>query len=218
LITVGCAALSLTLSLTHVPLKTMIDMYSSTKSRGFTLIEVLITIVILSVGLLGLATLQTTTLNNQLESNQRAQALFLVEDMANRIRANAIAAKAGVASGFGEYAEGDDYGLTTPVGSCTNAGTYDTVAKRDICEWELALAGSGVTLGGDDLGSILGARGCIEHIPGSTDGETIIRVTIAWQGLSETRAPASNCGLDQYGDDKLRRTATLDTVLANLIL
>ncbi len=43
-------------------------------SRGFTLIEVLVTIVILAVGLLGLALLQTTSLNNQLEAYQRAQA------------------------------------------------------------------------------------------------------------------------------------------------
>ncbi len=47
----------------------------------------------LPIGLLGLALLQTTSLNNQLEAYQRAQALLLLEDMANRIRVNSVAAR-----------------------------------------------------------------------------------------------------------------------------
>ena len=44
----------------------MNDMHSRKLSRGFTLIEVLVTIVILAIGLLGLALMQTTSLSNQL--------------------------------------------------------------------------------------------------------------------------------------------------------
>ncbi|MCB1690882.1 MAG: type IV pilus modification protein PilV [Halioglobus sp.] len=179
------------------------------RDRGFTLIEVLVTVIILAVGLLGLAGLQMSSMNNQLESYQRAQAMLMLEDMANRIRSNAVAAKAGA------YAAASDYGLRAEEDCSTKVLT----AERDLCEWNLALAGSGVTLDTKNAGSVLGARGCVESIPGTANGEINIRLTIAWQGMSKTRSPASDCGEDQYGDDDAyRRTASLDTVLANLTL
>ena len=58
------------------------------KNIGFSLIEVMITIVILMIGLLGLAGLQGRALTSQLESYQRSQALILLKDMENRINAN----------------------------------------------------------------------------------------------------------------------------------
>ena len=191
----------------------MRNVYSTSVSRGFTLIEVLITIVILAVGLLGLALLQTTSLSNQLEAYQRAQAMLLLEDMANRIRVNSAAARAGA------YPDDDQYGLLTEEVCADETVTAD----RDLCDWNTALAGSGVTrdVDGDGvadqlLGSLVGARGCIEEIDGSADDEHIIRLTIAWQGMSETVAPPSPCGDDQYGPDTQRRVASIDTVLANL--
>lgn len=59
-----------------------------TKDMGFSLIEVLVTIVILLIGLLGLAGLQGRALTSQMESYQRSQALILLKDMADRIDAN----------------------------------------------------------------------------------------------------------------------------------
>ncbi|MDE2388510.1 MAG: type IV pilus modification protein PilV, partial [Betaproteobacteria bacterium] len=62
--------------------------------RGVSLIEVLVTMVVLAVGLLGLAGLQIRLQSSELESYQRTQALILLEDMTNRIstnRANAAA-------------------------------------------------------------------------------------------------------------------------------
>ena len=55
---------------------------------GFTLIEVLISMLILAVGLLGLAGLQATGLRNNLSAYNRSQATQLAYDMADRMRAN----------------------------------------------------------------------------------------------------------------------------------
>ena len=64
-------------------------------SRGFTLIEVLVAFLIITIGLLGLGAMQVNTMNDQFEANQRAYATWLVDDMASRIRANAPDAVAG---------------------------------------------------------------------------------------------------------------------------
>jgi type IV pilus assembly protein PilV len=55
------------------------------RESGFTLLEVLVTAVIIAVGLLGLAGLQAKMAATQMEAYQRAHALVLVEDMAARI-------------------------------------------------------------------------------------------------------------------------------------
>ncbi len=63
--------------------------------RGFTLIEVLVAIVILSVGLLGLAGLQVSGLRNNQEAYLRSQATIIAEDVFDRMRANRAAAQNG---------------------------------------------------------------------------------------------------------------------------
>lgn len=56
--------------------------------RGFSLIEVLVALLVLSIGLLGLAALQTTSLQYNSESYFRTQATFLAYDIIDRMRAN----------------------------------------------------------------------------------------------------------------------------------
>lgn len=55
---------------------------------GSTLIEVLIALLVLSVGLLGLAALQLNALRGVSDSSQRSQATWILQDIAERIRAN----------------------------------------------------------------------------------------------------------------------------------
>jgi type IV pilus assembly protein PilV len=57
-------------------------------ARGFSMIEVLIALVVLGVGLLGLALLQTTNLRFTKSADQRTQAVNLATEMLDMIRAN----------------------------------------------------------------------------------------------------------------------------------
>ena len=57
-------------------------------ARGFTLVEALIALLVLSVGLLGAWGLQLSSLRSHNDSLQQAAALALLRDMAERIRAN----------------------------------------------------------------------------------------------------------------------------------
>jgi type IV pilus assembly protein PilV len=65
------------------------------QQNGFTLIEILVSMVILAIGLLGLAGLQMTSLRHNLSSYHRSQATQLAYDMADRMRVNIINSKLG---------------------------------------------------------------------------------------------------------------------------
>lgn len=62
------------------------------QSRGLTLVEILIALLVLSIGLLGLAGLQTMSLKFNTSAYHRTQATALAYDMADRMRANRQAA------------------------------------------------------------------------------------------------------------------------------
>lgn len=70
-------------------------MKATQKVAGFTLIEVLVSIVIVSFGLLGVAGLLSTGLKSTQGSLQRTQASLLAYDMADRMRMNRDAARNG---------------------------------------------------------------------------------------------------------------------------
>ena len=61
------------------------------RQSGMTLIEILITVLILAIGLLGLSGLQSTSIKAGLDVAQRSQARWLANDLADRLRANPYA-------------------------------------------------------------------------------------------------------------------------------
>lgn len=70
--------------------------------QGFTLLEVLVTMVIMALGLLGYAGLQMASLKNSASAYQRSQATILAYDMIDRMRVNRNQAVAGTYNiGFG---------------------------------------------------------------------------------------------------------------------
>ncbi len=67
----------------HIKLQTKFHNHS-----GFTLIEVLVAVLVLSIGLLGLASLQATSLRNNNDASMLTRAGYIAADMADRMRAN----------------------------------------------------------------------------------------------------------------------------------
>ncbi len=173
-------------------------------SRGFSLIEVLVTIIILMIGLLGLAGLQARALTAQMESYQRSQALILLKDMASRIEANRKNAAAYVTT-------------LNPAASCPAAGA--TVASKDLNEWCNALLGAAEVQGAAKVGAMIGAQGCItQTIAPATGVSAQYLVAVAWQGLNSTAAPSITCGQNQFGaNDALRRVVAIPVNIADLL-
>lgn len=174
------------------------------RSRGVTMLEVLVTLLVLTFGLLGVAGMQAQMQLAEREAYQRAQAVALLQDMVDRISAN----RKNVAS----------YVTAAPLGtgSAIDCTAPATVAARDQCEWHTTLLGAAEASGGTLLGAMTGARGCISN-PVATMPRQMI-VAVAWQGLSATVVPAATgCGAGEYGaDDRFRRAMIASLVIGCL--
>ena len=102
--------------------------------KGFSLIEVMIALVIFSVGLIGLAGLQATAVQDNSRSYYRVQANFLAYDILDRMRANIAQAQQG------RYAIG--LGPVPNHTLCYGTGVTCTpvqIADADLTEWKTAL-------------------------------------------------------------------------------
>lgn len=191
---------------------------SSRHQGGVTLVEVLVTMVILAIGLLGLVGLQARLQILQLEAYQRAQALMLLKDMSGRIANNRNNAAA--------YVTGPASGLEVPLGvgmTCPAATPPATRQASDAREWCLALQGASETIGAAStrVGAMVGGRGCIQPV-----GPGVYMVTVAWQGLAPISAPPGSvaCGLGAFDGgtgsacvtDLCRRAVTTLVIIPNL--
>lgn len=177
--------------------------------RGTSMLEVLITIAILAVGLLGLAGLQSRLQVSEMESYQRSQALILLNDMASRITTNRTdAANYVSASSLGA-------GMTCPT-------ALTTQKDKDVNEWCKALQGSAEKIGANSVGAMVGGRGCVASL-----GSGQYMVTVAWQGLVPISAPPASvsCGQNNYNsaivgaacvNDLCRRVVTTIVQIATL--
>lgn len=174
--------------------------------RGVTMLEVLITLVILAFGLLGLAGLQGRMQVAELEAYQRTQAIVLLQEMADRIKANPknSMSYAPATKGTGNAPE-----------NCAALGT-PTQANVDLCEWNNALLGAAETSGGASLGAMIGARGCVTNEKADMPREFL--VSVVWQGLAPTVAPTSvtTCGSGSYDPDTTRRALVARVTIACL--
>lgn len=72
--------------------------FSLLHQRGSSLIEILVTVLIFAIGMLGMAALQLSALRSTSDSSQRSQAIWLVQDLTERMRANPSGSAAAYAS------------------------------------------------------------------------------------------------------------------------
>lgn len=183
---------------------------------GVSLVEVLVTLLVLSIGLLGLAGLQALSVNGQFEADQRSRALLLAEEMAARLRAGSGAVRGGARDPNSPYTAA----VPVPHGARDHRDCSDTtpLAVRDLCEWNNLLRGNATSDTSHTRGGgVRAARGCIERLPLSVSGEVRLRVTVAWQGTTPSIAPQHGCAAGSFGAAALRRTVSVDVFLADLV-
>lgn len=122
---------------------------------GLALIEVLVAVLILGIGLLGLAALQVTSTQMTTQSQQKSQAILLAQDMIERVRANR--------SNAGDYNMTVDETLACRTNFVPPAGSTNA---RDEAEWE------------NSVRCLLADGGGNVRVQGSPDRVT---VTLNWE-------------------------------------
>jgi len=119
------------------------------KHDGFTLVEILVTVLVLSIGLLGLAGLQVKSMKSNHSSYLRTQATIMAYDMIDRMRANPNAVTTGVTDyvAQGTYTidtSTDPYTVSSPTATanCSNTTgcTTTQMANTDVNQWRVDLA------------------------------------------------------------------------------
>jgi type IV pilus assembly protein PilV len=99
---------------------------------GFSMIEVLVTMLIISLALLGTMGLQTYALRVNQGGQFRSQAVFLVADLAERMEANRLAA---ITANNGYLVKTASNTVKTSSADCSAACTKDQLADWDMAQW-----------------------------------------------------------------------------------
>ena len=202
------------------------------RQAGFNLLEVLVSLLIVTVGLLGLAGTQVVAQRAEQESYQRAQAMILMSDIVDRINANrkvatcySITPSAGTTYLGTPPITGSSGVKYNPTNfTCPSMATNPTAVTRaglDVQFIDNMLLGAAETMGGGKVGAMIGARACI----GFDAASQSYTVAIAWQGNSQTFSPAGfasapdvakNCATGEYGAETQRRVVWTTLIIATL--
>ena len=124
---------------------------------GFGLVEVLVSIVIVSIGLLGLAGLQTRALQENNAAYLRSQASILVYDMFERLRSNS------------------KYAATNNYNTATATTTDDGLAAADLKDWQSEITRT-----------LPNGKGVVSCSTDAITAVTMCGVTISWYDHSVT--------------------------------
>lgn len=140
------------------------------EQSGFSMIELLIALLILAIGLFGMATLMMSSMKSNQNAAVRSQASWLAYDIIERMRLNA-----NLAINNNNYVTGAADAVPANPG-CKAAGcTAVNTAQTDLFEWKTLLAQAG-------LGGAIARAG------------NSYTVTITWQDINTSDANACNLG------------------------
>jgi type IV pilus assembly protein PilV len=156
------------------------------KFSGFTLIEILVALVILSVGLLGVASLQVQGLRSNQSAYLRSQATLLAYDIADRMRLNSVRAIAG------DYNAFDTKGQVPANPNCISANAGCTPARQaqnDLFEWATRVNGPA---GSNAIALLPDAQGTINRGAGN-----LFTVSVGWKEVAWDETTSEQNILDQ---------------------
>ena len=148
------------------------------RQHGFSLLEMLVALVIFSVGLLAVAGLQTVSKQANFEGLQRTTASQIANGLLEDMRMNGDSINSyRVAAELGGGSKGGEPLPNCQVGAECNAAQK---AAYDLWFWEQVLDGNMETSGGAGTGGLMFPTLCIDGP--AVGGPGIYRVTIAWRG------------------------------------
>jgi type IV pilus assembly protein PilV len=186
---------------------------SNRKSLGFSLLELLIALIVFSIGLLAIAGLQTVSKQANFEAVQRTTAAQVANGLLEDMRTNG--------NGIDIYAAAAQLGGGTiaaePVPNCRDGNQCNAAQKaaHDLWFWEQVLDGNLETNGGIGAGGLVMPALCITGP--AAGGAGVYTVTIAWRGTASITSNIANpCGTasGNYGaQNEFRRIVQIPTFI-----
>lgn len=173
------------------------------RQAGVSLIEVLVTVVIIAVGLLGIAALQIMSKRSNFEASERTIATQLANDILERMRTNRHALESYASTAEAPPAalgEGSTRFPAEPSPNCGSSGAgcdKDKLAVHDLWEWEQKLLGAAETAsGGAATGGLTLPTACLTTTvaAGLADRSGRYSVAVAWRGPVELTDPTNPVG------------------------
>jgi type IV pilus assembly protein PilV len=181
--------------------------------RGFSLLELLVALLIFSIGLLSIAGLQTVSKQANFESIQRTTASQIAYGLLEDMRTNGDAIDIYLAAG--EIGQGSRGVVPVPDCSVGNECNPAQKAAYDLWFWEQILDGNLETNAGAGTGGLVLPTLCVAGPVGGAAG--IYQVTIAWRGTATINNNVNNpCGAasGSYGNaNEFRRIIQIPTFL-----
>lgn len=121
-----------------MPIKKQLSLWHTRYcSRGFTLLEVLVALIVMSVGLLSLAGMQVIGLRTNHSAYMRTQATIQSYDIIDRMRANIAGVKGGR---YDKSTVADSAGVQHTACKTTSGCSVQQMAEHDLFEWNQAIA------------------------------------------------------------------------------
>lgn len=200
---------------------TSLARFGARRESGVTLIEALATFVILSVGLLGIVSLQGVAKSAQHQGIQRSKAVILANDLVERIRINPGGVLTYSAGGLDNPLGGAT--LSAPETDCAAAScSAAELAEYDLWLWERSLDGATVTVTDADsnvsnTAGLIAPRACVRFAADTGMTRTgVVDVIIQWRGLGEIEDAVVEdddvCGGgEDAGQDNYRRQLVVST-------
>jgi len=189
-------------------------MTSPNANNGFSLIELLVAVVVFSVGLLAVAGLQTVSKSANFEGLQRTTASHLAYGVLEDMRSNGN----GIATYTAAAPLGGGSIAAEPLPNCKSIAAQCGPAQKaahDLWFWETVIDGNQAVGAEGSGGGLVSPTVCIGGPAGN--GAGIYTVTIAWRGVvAMTGGNADPCGAGSglYGDnDEFRRLLTVSTYI-----
>jgi type IV pilus assembly protein PilV len=173
--------------------RTLADTGLPAKQSGVALLEVAVSVLVISIGVLGLAGLQIAAKRAGYEALQRTTASALANDIIERMRGNPTQLDSYNGANVGAVTN-----ITDASGqNCAAGCTAEELAARDLWEWEQAITGATEVADPNDaavaVGGLVQATGCIAVVDGT------VEVTISWEGYQEMSVV--NAGNDCGGNE-----------------
>lgn len=190
------------------------------KQAGFTLIEVLVAAIILSVSLLGVLALQGVSKYSSYEARQHTLAFYAATDMVERLRLNKTPwfnqhlatsnASLSISVGKGQTAQTkpaciDDNGITLPTATCSNAD----LVNYDIYSWQQLLGASSTGA----AATMIDPVGCLNMTRIGAQNAATITIVISWQDREDMTDRASSSGQTCGAAGKKHRQYVLSSTL-----